>query len=70
MQIFVTSVNPLLQLLDTKLKGVTLYSMPVSGPLQEDQAPLPLLSHTEKQINYVDDLNPIVTSREEFYLLD
>ena len=44
MQIFVASVNPLLQLLDTKLQGVTLYSMPISGPVLENEPPLKPLS--------------------------
>ena len=70
MQIFVISVNPLLQLLDRKLRGVTIYSMPVLGPVQENEDRLEPLSRTEKQIAYVDDINPIITSVEEFMILN
>ena len=35
MQIFNIGVNPLIQQLETKLQGVTLYSLPVFGPTVE-----------------------------------
>ena len=44
--------------------------MPISGPVLENEPPMKPLSRREKQICYVDDLNPILTTHEEFYILD
>ena len=70
MQIFVISVHPLLQLLENKLKGVTMYSIPVAGPVLENQVSLKPLSRVQKQVAYVDDINPLLTSVDEFHVLD
>ena len=37
MQLFNVGVNPLLHLLESGLKGVSIYSMPTAGPVEEDQ---------------------------------
>ena len=37
MQIFNIGVNPLIQQLERKLQGVTLYSLPVFGPVEEHE---------------------------------
>ena len=37
MQIFSIGVNPLIQILESKLQGVTLYSLPVFGPVEEQE---------------------------------
>ena len=69
MQIFNVGVNPLIQQLETNLKGVTLYSLPVFGPVEEMEE---LMSPIEKKtsiIGYVDDLNPVITKVEEFEIL-
>ena len=70
MGIFNVGVNPVIQLLESKLEGVTLYSQPVLGPVPKNEERLPPITHTEKTMNYVDDLNPIVTKVEEFKTVD
>ena len=37
MQPFNNGVNPLLQLLESNLKGISIYSMPRAGPAEEGQ---------------------------------
>ena len=37
MQIFNIGVNPLIQQLEIELEGVTLYSLPVLGPVEEHE---------------------------------
>ena len=54
----------------TELKGVTLYSIPVAGPVLKDQVALKPLSRVQKQVVYVDDINPLLTSIEEFHILN
>ena len=70
MEIFVVGVNPLLQLLNKKLKGITLYKAPIHGPLRENDSTLPHLVKTEKVVGYVDDACPVVTSVDEFFTVD
>ena len=70
MGIFNVGVNPIIQLLESKLNGVTLYSQPVLGPVLENEERICPIKHTEKTIDYVDDLNPIVTNVEEFQIVD
>ena len=70
MEIFVVGVNPLLQLLEHKLKGVCLYSAPLQGPVKENEPPLTPLRKTERIIGFVDDACPVVTTREEFFIVD
>ena len=66
MQIFNIGVNPLIQQLETKLQGVTLYSLPVFGPTVETGEKMNPVKKTTSIIGYVDDLNPIITRVEEF----
>ena len=70
MQLFNIGVNPLLQLLESKLQGITMYSMPRAGPIEKDQMSIPDLEQTEKLVAYVDDIMPFLTKEEEFYILD
>jgi len=69
MEIFAVGVNPLLQLLEDKLKGVTIYSTPVQGPVQENEEELKPLEKVVKVVGFVDDACPVVTSEEEIPLL-
>ena len=70
MEIFVVGVNPLLQLLEDKLKGVTIYSTPVQGPVQENEEVLKPVEKVVKVVGFVDDACPVVTSEEEFTIVD
>ena len=70
MGIFITGVNPLIQLLDHKLVGVTLYEAPILGPVLEDENPIPCIKKNEKLVDYVDDVVPFITKKEEFFILD
>jgi len=66
MQIFNIGVNPLIQLLERSLQGVTLYSLPQYGPVREHEETLSPVKKTTSIIGYVDDLNPVITKEEEF----
>ena len=66
MQIFNIGVNPLIQQLERNLQGLTLYSLPVSGPVLVHEFNLTPLKKTTSIIGYVDDLNPVITKVEEF----
>ena len=66
MQIFNIGVNPLIQQLEIHLQGVTLYSLPVYGPLEEYAGTMPPVQKKTSIIGYVDDLNPVITKVEEF----
>ena len=70
MELFVVGVNPLLQLLEKKLKGVTLYKLPMQGPVKENEAALPQLVKTGKVVGFVDDACPVVTTVGEFSTVD
>ena len=61
MQLFNIGVNPLLQLLESKLQGITMYSMPRAGPIEKVQMSIPDLEQTEKLVAYVDDIMPFLT---------
>ena len=70
MEIFVVGVNPLLQLLEKKLKGVTLYETPIQGPLNENDIALPKFIKSGKIIGFVDDACPIVRTEAEFFIVN
>ena len=70
MEIFVVGVNPLLQLLDKKLRGIDMYKSATQGPVNQDGVAIPPLVQTGKVIGFVDDACPIVTSEKEFYTVD
>ena len=70
MQIFNIGVNPLIQQLEMKLRGVTLYSLPVFGPVDEHEERIMPIEKKTSIIGYVDDLNPVITKVEEFDILN
>ena len=70
MQIFNIGVNPLIQQLEIELEGVTLYSLPVLGPVEEHEERMIPMEKKTSIIGYVDDLNPVITKVEEFNILN
>ena len=66
MQIFNIGVNPLIQQLEKKLRGVTLYSLPMFGPVEELEEIMTPMEKKTSIIGYVDDLNPVITRVDEF----
>ena len=70
MEIFVVGVNPLLQLFEKKLKGVSIYKIPIQGPVGEDKIALAPLVKKCQVVGFVDDACPIVTNEEEFHIVN
>ena len=52
-----------------RLKGIPIFSLPVSGPARKNCPPPPPLVQSYKAIGYADDIKPGIT-REEFLLVD
>ena len=68
---FAYAIDPLLQYLDRRLKGILIYSIPQHGPsLKGHASPLQPLEQRYKVVGYADDLKPAVTSMQEFSLID
>ena len=68
--LFCHGIDPHLTWLDSRLKGIPIYSCPISGPvLSHEQFPL-YTSETYRVIGYIDDVKPAVTSLAEFSLID
>ena len=68
--LFCHGIDPHLSWLDSRLKGIQIYSTPVCGPVYpSDQFPL-TISESFKVIGYIDDVKPAVTSLEELLLID
>ena len=55
--------------LESRLKGIPIYSCPVSGPVLEDQQYSASAIESFKVIGYIDDVKPAGTSLEELTLL-
>ena len=69
---FGVGIDPLLIYLERRLSGIPITSLPVAGPMPED-APvqsLPPLQQHYKGVAYADDVKPIITRMQEFYLVD
>ena len=49
MGIFNVGVNTVIQLLESKLEGVTLYSQPVFGPVPKNEERLPPIKSTQRK---------------------
>ena len=70
MQFFSYGIDPLLNYLERRLRGILIASLPVSGPVLQGS---PALAHAEerfKVIGYADDVKPAVTGMDEFGLVD
>ena len=70
MELFSFGIDPLLCLLERVLTGILITSVPVLGPSQLHEPPLPPLELRYKVIGYADDSKPAITSMEEFVIVD
>ena len=70
MEIFSFGIDPLLILLERVLKRILIASVPVLGPRQLLELPIPPLELIYKVIGYADDAKPAITSMEEFTTVD
>ena len=53
---FCYGIDPLLKYLEKRLRGVSIYSTPVYGPVLWNSPPLPPIKETFKLLGYVDDV--------------
>ena len=68
---FAYGIDPLIDYLDKRLKGILIHSVPIQGPTPAGAAgPLPPLEERYKVVGYADDLKPAITSMQEFVLVD
>ena len=68
---FAYGIDPLLNYLEKRLKGILVHSLPVHGPsLVGVPGQLPPLEERYKVIGYADDMKPAVTTMQEFTLVD
>ena len=67
---FSYGIDPLINYLEKRLKGITIYSTPTLGPTLPRTPPLPHLKEVYRLIAYVDDVKPAITSMNEFLIVD
>ena len=68
---FAYGIDPLIDYLDKRLKGILIHSVPIQGLTPAGAAgPLPPLEERYKVVGYADDLKPAITSMQEFVLVD
>ena len=67
---FCYGVDPLICYLESRLKGIEIYSTPTLGPTLPDEPPLTPLTETFKLLGFVDDLKSAITDIHEFELVD
>ena len=67
---FAYGIDPLLYYLDKRLTGIPIYSLPVLGPVKEEEPPLAPITEVYKLVAYADDVKPAVRSMEAFVLID
>ena len=68
---FAYGIDPLLEYLDKRLKGINIFSTPVQGPALINQPRLlPPLDLKYVIVGYCDDVKPAITSMEEFLTVD
>ena len=68
---FAYGIDPLLNYLEKRLKGILVHSLPVHGPsLAGVPGQLPPLEERYTVIGYADDMKPAVTTMQEFTLVD
>jgi hypothetical protein len=70
MHLFSHGIDPLLNYLETRLKGILITSLPVQGPVLPGTLPLQPSEERYKVIGYADDVKPAITCMEEFSLVD
>ena len=69
---FSFGIDPLIALLDKKLRGIPVYSLPVSGPVPQESlvSVLPVLEEKFKVISYADDIKPAIVNMDEFDIVN
>ena len=68
---FAYGIDPLINYLDKRLKGILIHSLPIHGPSPSGAAwPLSPVEERYKVVGYADDLKPAVTSMQDFSLVD
>ena len=67
---FAYGIDALINYLEKRLTGITIFSLPVSGPVKEEEDKLPPLEEKYKLVAYADDVKPAVRSKEEYILVD
>lgn len=70
MLLFLYNMDPAVVHLENRLQGITLYQMPVLGPVRPGEPALLPIEEKYKVKGYADDLKPVVKSMVEFLLLD
>ena len=70
MLLFLYNMDPCIQYLDRRLTGISLYKMPVAGPICQEGTPLEPLEESYKVKGYADDLKAALTTMAEFLLLN
>ena len=69
--LFAIGIDPLVVYLERRLTGICLVSLPVLGPVNlGETGPLPHLQDRLTLMAYCDDINPAITSLEEFRTAD
>ena len=67
---FAYGIDPLINYLDKRLKGILIHSLPIHGPSPSGAAwPLSPVEERYKVVGYADDQKPAVTSMQEFSLV-
>ena len=69
---FTIGIDPLLLLLDRKLQGIPICSLPAFGPVEENQAQVPPIEERYKVYGLADDikLKASVSCMAEFSLIE
>ena len=71
MEWFCFGIDPLIRYLERRLQGIVITSLPIQGPvLQNQRMPLPPMEERFKLMAYCDDIKPSVTTMAEFITVD
>ena len=70
MEWFAFEIDPLLIVLEERLVGIPISSLPVLGPVEEGEEDLPPLVEKFKVMAYCEDVKPALCSLEEFVTAD
>ena len=67
---FAIGIDPLLDFLEKRLSGITMCSIPASGPCSQNGTPPSPIEEKYKIIGYADDLKPSVSNMNEFAIIN
>ena len=67
---FAIGIDPLLDFLEKRLSGITMCSLPTSGPSSLDRTPPSPVVEKYKLIGFADDLKPSVSNMNEFAIIN